>query len=834
MPRLSNLATAFAVGVGCASTSATLALGPEIAFSMWAAGVFGFVLLALGRGAPARDPDQACALVTSLAWMCAAVCAGGLCAVAEQAAARSVTLPDTAEPDDRSLDTVVGVVHGPPTRTGAGVRFIVHADAPATARIEVSAGPEVTLWPGDRVAVEGWLRRPRGYRVPGGVPVERLVRQRGADLSMRARKVHVLESNAHSTLWRWAARTHERLAQRIRERGGSAAGNAMVRAMVVGDRSGLQRERAERYRDAGVAHILAVSGLHLAVVALFTFAVVRRAWAALPALAMRIRPDFMAAAAALPLAAGYALVTGARASTLRALLVVAIVLVGAMLVRRARLLDALGFAAIALLAHRPSDLFDPGFQLSFAAASTLVLVARPRPRDSRVLGHSWSRVGARLWRALVELSRVSLWATLATAPLSALWFGSIAYSGLVANLLAVPMTELVIVPVGLLGALIGEIWPAVGGWLLDLVITVAGALDAAFALIAHTAPAVQVFPPNRCELLGALALWAGAVAVARRAGPRWLRGLAVALGLLLIAGSYAYTVHLEPRWRTHVRIDFLDVGQGDATVVELPGGAVWMIDGGGLPFVSARITDQRERRDLAESPGRLSVARFLAERRIRRIDLLIITHAHPDHFEGVHAVARHLPIDRLWIARDPGADSTSPSYHRLLDKLSRAGTSIEHPALERAHTHGPVTLTALAPRYLDGVATNDPVVTHNDNSLVVRLEAYGRSILFTGDIEREGEELLIARHGAMLGADVIKVPHHGSRTSSTPALAAATAPALAVISCGAGNRFGFPAPEVVTRWQAAGARVLRTDVHGTITIDIAPEGTLRIEVFDPR
>jgi competence protein ComEC len=189
-------------------------------------------------------------------------------------------------------------------------------------------------------------------------------------------------------------------------------------------------------------------------------------------------------------------------------------------------------------------------------------------------------------------------------------------------------------------------------------------------------------------------------------------------------------------------------------------------------------------------------------------------------------------IDALWLARPHPGARAAPSYRDLLAELRARGTRIVYPPLGRPLVQGGAQLVALAPRYLDGIAAADPVSSINDNSLVVRVAFAGRSVLFTGDIEKEGEELLMERYGDALRADVLKVPHHGSPTSSTAAFAARVAPAWAVISCGLATRFGFPAPAVVARWQAAGARVLRTDRVGAVTVVISPDGGMRVEAFD--
>ena len=831
--RLPWLALAFGVGIWLAPGIGA----PVPAVVMWSAA------LVLALSMPVGPLALRLLLVAALA--------GALRATT----ARLVTdeppaLPPGVAADDREVDRLHGVVTGPVEDGAERRRLVLVADmAPGSAAgpkpgSEPGAEPGVRILvtspvdappvlPGDQIIVEGYLRTPRGYRVPGATDMGRMIAGRGAALTLWAQHIEV--AGTAWSPWRWPARVQRRAAARMAARGGDADGNAVARAMVLGHRGGLDRDLSQRFRDAGVAHVLAVSGLHLAVVALLAFAVVRRAWAgvaaAMPALGMRLAPAQAAALVAAPIAVAFTAVTGARVSTMRALLVVLIMLAGAAMARRARVIDALGAAALVLLVLQPATLFDPSFQLSFAATATLALALGGK----RARVHAWP---GRLARAVWDLGRASLWATLGTAPFAALAFGQVATGGLVANLVVVPLTELVIVPVGLLGATLVELWAAGGGVLIDIAVAAAGLVAALAGVVARVAPVLALPPPSGWELAGATLLWAAAVCGVRRLWPaRAVVAVAVA-GVAIIAVSWLVTAWLAPAWRDHARVTFLDVGQGDAAVIEVPGGGVWMVDSGGLPFVAnAHELTEAERRRQAEGPGAHSVVPFLAARRIGRIDVVVLSHPHPDHYEGLRAVARAVDIGALWVARPPAGDGApgrrgASSYRALLDELVARGTRIVHPALDRPLVQGGARLTALAPRYLDGTAAADPISSVNDNSLVVRVAFAGRSVLFSGDLEHEGEELLVGGYGDTLRADLVKVPHHGSRTSSTETFVRATSPAWAVISCGVANRFDFPAAEVVMRWRAAGARVLRTDRSGAITVVIEPDGTMRVDTFD--
>jgi competence protein ComEC len=274
-------------------------------------------------------------------------------------------------------------------------------------------------------------------------------------------------------------------------------------------------------------------------------------------------------------------------------------------------------------------------------------------------------------------------------------------------------------------------------------------------------------------------------------------------------------------------VTFLDIGQGDAAIVELPDGAVWLVDAGGHAHA----------RDLgvASAPG-AAIMRVLAAYGHARIDVAVISHPHPDHYLGLAGLA--LPIGELWLAAAPdeavAAPGPLPSFDDLVDVLAARGTRVVHPSLGLARSQAGVELVVWAPRYQpeDGAAVTcaaDPVRTVNDNSLVVSLHYRGRTLVFAGDLEAEGEELVVA--AGLPRADVVKVPHHGSPTSSSPAFVAATRPALAVISCARGNSFGFPAPAVVERWRAAGADVARTDTDGAVTVIVDAAGRLTVDRF---
>jgi competence protein ComEC len=253
---------------------------------------------------------------------------------------------------------------------------------------------------------------------------------------------------------------------------------------------------------------------------------------------------------------------------------------------------------------------------------------------------------------------------------------------------------------------------------------------------------------------------------------------------------------------------FLDVGQGDAVLVESPGGFVALVDGGG-------------RYDQSFDPGSRIIEPVLRARGIGHLDLVVLSHPHPDHLNGLFRIIERFQVDAIWTSGDRGGN---PRY----DEFLRLATQRRIPVRQPINlVHGPLTIQALGP-WLDGTIAAPPGLGTNDASLVLRLVFAGRSLLLPGDIAEAGEFELHGQStlGAVLTSDVLKVPHHGSRYSSGEPFLEDVHPNLAVISAGRFNSFGLPHPEAVARYVRRGIRLLRTDQHGAINLRIRPDGTL--------
>jgi competence protein ComEC len=352
-------------------------------------------------------------------------------------------------------------------------------------------------------------------------------------------------------------------------------------------------------------------------------------------------------------------------------------------------------------------------------------------------------------------------------------------------------------PVGLAACALAPVAPLarLSSLLLDLAGLGAGAMAHLVRAIAARSPEGRVPAPTWLEAL----LYYGALA-ALAAGGR--RGRRAALALLLVCAAACGARALAPRLAPRVTLTFLDVGQGDACLVELPG-ATLLVDGGG---------SFREQFD----PGAQVLVPWLERRGVRRLDAVVLTHPHPDHANGLAAVVDALAVGEVWTN---GAPSSLPGLERLAAAAHRRGAPIVRPHRLQA---GGALVEVLHP-LVDGEVRALDGWSENDGSIVLRVSYAGRAALLAGDVEARAEQRLVAT-SAPLAADVLKAPHHGSATSSTPAFVRAVHPSLVVFSVGASNRWGFPAATVDARWRAAGARTYRTDRDGAVTVTVDARG----------
>jgi competence protein ComEC len=643
---------------------------------------------------------------------------------------------------------------------------------------------------GDRIRVLASIRAPEGAQFPGDVSARASASRRGIALFAfaRARDPCVLvrareAGGARIAMERLRSRLHAVIDRHLpRERA------AIVRAFATGDRALIDESVAADFAASGLSHLLAVSGLNLAIVSGLFVVLLLAIFRSIPSVAITVGARRVAAIAAVPFVVLYTLLVGASPSSVRAAVMVLALLLSHAILRAREAWSALAIAVIAMVAWDPSVLEDVSFQLSFAAvASLLLLYPALRERFRR------RREGLpRLLRWPIDVALASGAATLGTLPLVAWHFQRVSIIGVLANVPAAPLSSLVLVPLSLAGGLLALASERAA----HPILAVAGWTGARLVELAHAAgsipfASIRIPAPNavECALVSA-----GMLALVLGRDRRRLRGF----GLLCFAALALEVAAVEILRRISGELvaAILPVGQGDGIVLELPRGRVVVIDTG-PPAAS----------ESGRSAGERVILPYLRLRRIRAIDRLILTHPHADHVGGLRAIAAEVPIREIWWTGDrrdapPGLLAPLGSIPPRILTATAAPEIVDGVAIE---VLGPI-----------GRAADQPIV--NDGSIVVRITYGDRALLFTGDAERAAEAGLIARYGAGLRSDVLKAGHHGSNTSTSEAFLEAVRPAHAIISDGRQNRFGFPHPAVVERLSGRGVRIWRTDEQGAIFV----------------
>ncbi len=566
-------------------------------------------------------------------------------------------------------------------------------------------------------------------------------------------------------------------------------GGPFARALLLGDGGDVPPAVKRSLRRLGLGHLLAVSGLHVGMVA----GVVLLLATPLPRSAR-----WLAGLGAVGL---YLLLVGPRPSLLRASAMACLAVVALLAERPPSARNALAVVAAALVLARPSALGEPGFQLSVGATAGLLWL-------SPGLAARWGGTPGlrRLPGPVREGLAVSAGAQLGTLPWALPLFCLLVPAAPLVNLVAVPWAAVLLVSCGLWSSLAAL---APGS---EAAAALAGALLPALDLLASPAGLLPALPPSPWTSLPLAvgAAPAALLALALFGCLAWPR-----LGLPVLAAALAWTAADGARLagpRSLPELVMIDVGQGDAILLR-DGGETLLVDGGGWPA--------------GDLGGRVLLP-TLATLGVRRLDRVLLTHPDRDHCGGLVQIAGYFAVGEVWTG--PGIAPDDPGCGGELAGLP--GVRHRTVAVGDRHRVGRFRLEVLHPERPEVGGPGRSARGENDASVVLAAEVFGRRTLLTGDVEAAGESELV-RRGLGLDCDTLKVAHHGSRSSTTPAFLAAATPELAFVSAGARNPYGHPAPEVLGRLRRAGARVLRTDRHGMVVLRFHPGGHRRIELPGP-
>ena len=742
---------------------------------------------------------------------------------------------------------LTGVLDGPPEfardRVYLSLRVEKISDHDASGRVWLLLHSRAAreLRYGARIQVTTSLDRIGNYRNPGVSTLSEYLDRRDFDATgivrnpasiVRLDDARVFPPLAWLYLWR------EQLQRTIHSRFTPETAGVLD-AALLGNRYTLSRDAAERFREGGTFHVLVISGLHISFIGGVVFLVVRR-------LTRRRLMQFVLPALVVW---AYSFAVGAEASVVRAALMFTFAGFATIVFRQSSSLNALGGAALVLLVYRPQELFDPSFQLTFLSVLAIVVIAWPLLQNFSAIGawhpvrstpyppvcsrglkifcetlfwseKAWKqeldrsshrcrlmKTRAGTWLERVHLQRcvryifgaivVSASVQLLLLPLMIFYFHRLSLASLLLNIV-VSVLLAVLVGVAMLALVISEISATISAPLFKLSSAIEWVMVhsvdpfsnlglTSIRLPEYSGAATSIYALYYLPLLLLLITLSHWQPLALQAKSR-LHRFVVPLTVFQVVLLAVVIFHPLSAGRADgkLRVDFLDVGQGDSALVSMPDGTTLLVDGGGRPsFPGAN--------DSARRIGETVVSEYLWWRGLSAIDYVVATHADADHVEGLNDVLRNFSVKAALVGPHTRLETRThlETIHALdVMRFGEAEVSVLWPRAEGRRSD-------------------------NDNSVVLRIKFGERTILLTGDIEKAAERALIQQD---VKADVVKVPHHGSKTSSTDNLVLATRPAFAIISVGRHSMFGHPHKEVVQRWQASGATVLTTGDCGMITV----------------
>jgi competence protein ComEC len=594
----------------------------------------------------------------------------------------------------------------------------------------------------------------------------------------------------------------------------SPQNKAIFEALVLGERQSITRELRETFSVSGLSHVLAVSGLHIAIVAWLCYTVLKRLLSFSSTLLLRADVRKISALlTCLPVIA-YTALTGFQVSAERAMIMGLVFLFSLVIGREREMWSTLALAGLLVVVLDPHSIFSVSAQLSFLAVVGILWLA---PGIYAKLALSTeeqvvkSRALNRFYLYVAGLVAATISATVFLLPVATFYFHRIPTITIPANLALVPVLGLFVLCLGLSASLILFISPPIshfllqtGSWILDRV------METLQFWTRFDWSALWGVSPHFLEVLLFYALLLSLFYSRRFA---WAK-VGLAATLCLAGLDATYWLH-RSYYNQNLRVTYLDVGQGNAALVEFPGRERMLIDGGGSPGDDFDV-------------GEMVVAPFLYYSKIRRVDYIVLTHPDTDHMKGLRFIASRFGPKEFWYN---GERSDAPSFRELMRLVKEKGIKVlTHQDLKEGREIGGAQVAVIHPPGVEDVKPWGKALTSNDRSLVLRISDKGRSFLFPGDLESTGEGILLLREGARLKSDVLLVPHHGSRGSCTKAFLEDVAPRICVVSSGASNPFGFPHQQALTRLQEAGCRIMRTDQMGAIELTVGPE-KLHIKTF---
>lgn len=725
---------------------------------------------------------------------------------------------------DQRKQTVEGVVTSTDQISADKYSLIVrcrrilkdHSYSPVSGLIRLTIPSHLNIQYGDFIRFRTSIKRIRNFHNPGSFDYERYLNRQGIYVTgfiADSSRIVLIRHNTASGIKLQLEKFRSHLKYLI-DANASSPEREILEALILGNQKAIPTDVRENFSKTGTSHMLAISGLHVGLVASAGFFVALLLLKSSEYLMLRFNIIKMATAAAFVPVAVYALVAGMGTTVLRATLMTLAFLTALLLGKQKDFYNILFFAALVILIIAPESLFEISFQLSFSAVLAIVFIMSKINTSTIPIPETLPGSLQPLIRRLYVFILVSAAATLGTMPIIVYYFNRVSTVTLIANIIAVPLLGMLTLIPAMAFILTALFSPWLAGFLVKAASFFAGIAVAAINWQASLSwSSFSFIKPNITEIalfyiILFLLLSLNANHGEQKAGESKINrpllikmALLVALILMIADGVY---LTFKDQFSTQIKITSIDVGQGSATLFQLPGGVNMLVDGGGFY-------------DSSFDMGKLVIAPFLYAKRIRKIDIVVLTHPHPDHLQGLIYVLKNFNVQEAWCT---GLKAESDLYRLWEKTISGHKIKMKHLSSQSP----PVSISGVQIHFLWPMPPNNrgnwemSKDEANDSSLVMKITYGDERFLVTGDISSCVETCLI-ESGQNLKSDVLFVPHHGSNHSSSMDFIRAVSCRYAIISVGKRNVFRHPHPDVLARYDSAGTGIFRTDEHGAISIE---------------
>ena len=713
-----------------------------------------------------------------------------------------------------------GILRTAPAYNGNKGRFVVDADllrAKDSEEIKINSRimiktafpPAPDLYPGDRLLLRARLRTPSPPGTPGSFDYRQYLADRQISITGYIRSPTHLASLPSASMPDKHLGSFANKCQRLRHQVNllidraplTLEDKALYKAIITGQRDEISVAVFENFKRSGAVHLLAISGMHMAMLALLSGLLINLLLSRSATILLRFPAWKISAAFTMIVMACYTMVSGLHPPVIRAFIMISALITALLLDRPGSMLNTVALAALLILGWDPVLLFSASFQMSFAAVTSIVLfVHHSLQQPDQPLPAKTMLRKSRKW--LLDSMAVSIIALLATAPISLYHFHQISLLSPVTTILAAPLICFWALPLGLAASLLAPWFPLISGLLFSTgAIGLQGARLVTGWLAALPFAAWQLPPPS----LPVIAFYylAALLLLFSTKSRLFLASTAILFFLMMTSSTF---IHFPPAHENSTMVTFIDIGQGSSTLLELPGNKNILVDGGG---------SSSQRFD----PGEQIITPFLWHKGIRKLEAVIISHVHQDHYNGLESVIRNFKPDKVWIN---GSPETSLSYEKILKAASDAGAEIIVPDEETVLIEsGRAKLTSMSNLHL----RKELELKENNRSLLIRLEVAGKICILPGDLmAADGNEL--QKKKISLESDVLLAPHHGSRYSAGYDLIRLGKPEWLVVSASPFYADKFPDPSFVKWCAGKGIELINTAELGSVSFSIDDDGQM--------